>query len=323
MKGMYYPEGMMSRGGRCGDWFANPERLSSAMAEGRILEGTAQKCTDALELYLDTGDGSAAEGVIPREEALRTPEGERFKDVAVLSRVGQPVAFRIIGIEHGSGGRIRAVCSRRAAQEEAYENYVSKLLPGDIIDAKVTHLEQFGAFCDIGCVLTALMPVDAISVSRIRHPSDRFECGEFIKAVVRSNDRESGRITLSQRELLGTWEENAALFTPGQTVAGIVRSIESYGVFVELAPNLAGLCELKEGISVGQTAAVYIKSIIPEKMKIKLVMINAQKEVPGRARTGRQRLFLDTEKVRHLDYWRYSPPCCQKTVETHFYDEFE
>ena len=41
--------------------------------------------------------------------------------------------------------------------------------------------------------------------------------------------------------MLGTWAENAALFSPGQTVTGVVRSVEDYGIFVELTPNLAGL----------------------------------------------------------------------------------
>ena len=61
----------------------------------------------------------------------------------------------------------------------------------------------------------------------------------------------------------------------GVTVPGIVRSVESYGIFVELAPNLAGLAEYCDGIYPGQHASVYIKSITPEKMKIKLVIIDA------------------------------------------------
>lgn len=100
---------------------------------------------------------------------------------------------------------------------------------------RVTRLETFGAFCDIGCGLPALMPIASISVSRISHPSDRFCPGDDIFGVVSS--LENGRICLSQRELLGTWEENAALFTQGETVAGVVRSVEEYGVFVELTPT--------------------------------------------------------------------------------------
>ena len=88
---------------------------------------------------------------------------------------------------------------------------------GDIIDAKVTHLESFGAFCDIGCGNIALLPIDAISVSRISHPKDRFTVGDSIKVIIKSI-AEDGKITLSHKELLGTWEENAAMFAPGQTV---------------------------------------------------------------------------------------------------------
>ena len=106
--------------------------------------------------------------------------------------------------------------SRADAQREFISEYSDKLAIGDVIDAKVTHLEQFGCFVDIGCGVPSLIPIDAISVSRISHPSDRFSVGQFIKAVVRS--RENSRICLTHKELLGTWEENTANFKAGETV---------------------------------------------------------------------------------------------------------
>ena len=164
--------------------------------------------------------------------------------------------------------------SRRAAQQECVKEFLLQLNAGDIVDAKVTHLEHFGAFVDIGCGVVSLLSIDCISVSRITHPHDRFSVGDNIKAVIKSVDPESGRIYVTHKELLGTWEENAANFAVGQTVAGIVRSVEDYGIFVELTPNLAGLAEYKEGVSVGQTAAVYIKNMVKERMKIKLVPVS-------------------------------------------------
>lgn len=65
----------------------------------------------------------------------------------------------------------------------------------------------------------------------------------------------AGRVSLSHKELLGTWEENAALFSPGETVSATVRSVESYGIFVELTPNLAGLAEPKAGVRAGSRPA--------------------------------------------------------------------
>ena len=74
-----------------------------------------------------------------------------------------------------------------------------------------------------------------------------------IKAVIKSV--ENGRISLSHKELLGTWEENAERFCAGETVSGIIRSVENYGAFVELTPNLAGLAETKrESVQVSRRA---------------------------------------------------------------------
>ena len=106
----------------------------------------------------------------------------------------------------------------------------------------------------------------------ISHPSDRFYIGQEIRVMVKGF--ENGRVLLTHKELLGTWEENAACFTAGETVAGIIRSVEDYGIFVELAPNLAGLADVRSGIRMGQHASVYIKSIVPERMKIKLAIVD-------------------------------------------------
>ena len=92
----------------------------------------------------------------------------------------------------------------------------------------------------------SLIPIDTISVSRIAHPSDRFCPGQDIFAVVRGRDP-SGRITLSHKELLGSGE-NAEQFSPGETVQGIVRSVESYASLWSSAPTLRVWLEPKPGV---------------------------------------------------------------------------
>ena len=192
-------------------------------------------------------------------------------------------------------------------------NYTDTLVPGDIIPSRITHLENFGAFVDIGCGIMSLLSIDSLSVSRISHPSERVSVGDSVFTVVKSID-DMGRIFISQRELLGTWEENAAAFKVGETVMGIVRSIEEYGVFIELAPNLAGLAEYRSDIRVGQSVAVYIKNIIPERMKIKLVIIDSCK---NEAPFSKFSYFIPPEK-EHIDYWKYSPSGTGKVIESRF-----
>ena len=223
--------------------------------------------------------------------------------------MNKTVCFKVTDIKDTPDGPL-FILSRRKAQEECMEKFVAFLENGDIIPAKVTHLETFGAFVDIGCGIVSLIPIDAISVSRISHPCDRFFNGQDIFAVVKG--RENGRITLTHKELLGTWLENAGQFAPGETVSGVVRSVEPYGVFIELAPNLAGLAEPREGVYPGQAASVYIKAIIPEKMKVKLIIVDV---FDSSGFPGKINYFIKSGK---LDKWVYSTDSCGKDIETVF-----
>lgn len=314
----YLPEGarLASAGNR--EAMATLSSLERAMNAGTILEGIVTLCDHELNLHVDVG---GFDGYMPRDEVVYNPDGAPVKDIAIITRVGKPICFRVLGILRDSGGgRPQLLLSRRAAQMECCRDYLSTLIPGDIVPARVTHLETFGAFLDIGCGLIALLSVDCLSVSRINHPRERLLPGMSLRVVIRTVDEEHHRIFVSLREMLGTWEQNAALFEPGQTVTGIVRSVESYGVFVELAPNLAGLTELKEdnragaaGL-IGQSAAVFIKSMAAERMKIKLVLIDT---FPS-PRTPPELTYYISEETEHLSRWVYSPESCPKRVETVF-----
>jgi len=310
----YKPEGSLLHTPENRNFTSSLAGLERAMITGAVLEETALLCDSDMNLHFDLG---GITGILPREECLYCRPGESDKDIAVITRVGKPVCFRVIGIERESGVPV-AYLSRRRVQRDCLREYLSTLIAGDIIRVKITHLEPFGAFADVGCGISALIPVDSLSVSRISHPRDRLCCGNFVYAAVKSNDPQTGRLFLTQKELLGTWEENATLFTPGQTVAGTVRSIESYGIFIELMPNLAGLAELRpdaRDIEIGDTAAVFIKSIIPERMKVKLILIDTHQNI---GEIAPMRYFIDCEKTSHIDHWRYSPEMSNRVIETVF-----
>lgn len=310
MENRYLPEGRRIASGENYEGLSSYKALEHSMNSGKILEAVALRCNNDMSLEFDLG---GIRGYMPKNECALAQEGYGVKDIAVITRVGKPVCFKIISIVE-ERGRPKAILSRRLAQLECLENYLYDLMPGDIIPSKVTHLEHFGAFVDVGCGIVSLLPIDFISVSRISHPADRFEVGDDLYTVVKDVDYNGGRIYVSHKELLGSWEENASRFCVGQTVAGIVRSIEEYGIFVELAPNLAGLAEYKKGIAVGKCASVYIKSIFPERMKIKLVIVDV---CDNRIDKG-VKYFANTENKTRLAGWRYSPACCERVIETVF-----
>lgn len=318
MTDIYLPEG---------ERFSTPENqallasragLEHAMNAGQTVEAIATVCDEKMRLHVDLG---VMRGIVPPEEAVHCRAGEVRKDIAVVSRVGKPIAVQITEMTEQHGELI-ALLSRRAAQKDCLQHLLLHRRPGDLIWARVTHLEPFGAFMDIGCGLSSLLSIDCISVSRISHPRDRLSVGALIPVVIKSMDPESGRIAVSLRELLGTWEENAAGFEVGQTVTGIVRSVESYGAFIELAPNLAGLSEIRNEehaenmrALIGHAVAVFIKSINPERMKIKLVVVDT---APCRIAPKKLAFFMSPEQTTHLARWQYSPARCAKTVAVDF-----
>ena len=306
LRKIYKPEGFSIGSGTEGLYTASA--LEKAMTKGQILEAKATVCDEEMSLYVDLG---CMRGIIKKEEVAFNPDGSPVKDIAAITRVGKTVCFKVCGFEKRRGETV-ALLSRKDAQRDCLENYLMQLLPGDIVDARVTHLEPFGAFVDVGCGIVSLLSIDCISVSRIAHPRDRFYPGMLIKTAVKAIDYDLMRISVTHKELLGTWKENAEKFRIGQTVPGIVRSIEPYGIFVELSPNLAGLAEYSENVRIGGRATVYIKNIIPEKMKIKLVLIDTY-QCESELYPPEYFVFSD-----HIESWDSFPEECPKYIGTDF-----
>ena len=151
----------------------------------------------------------------------------------------------------------------------------NNLHEGQIVEGVVTNIKNYGVFVKLKNGITGLIHIEDLSVARIKTPYERVEIGQNIKVMIKYIDKESHRLTFSYKELLGTWEDNAEKFKEGIKVSGIARETEKNknGIFVELAPNLVGLAEYKDGIEYGQNVDVYIKKIIPEKHKVKLIII--------------------------------------------------
>lgn len=279
MNNTYYPEGMFPTFLEA--QYMTREQLKKAYLDGTILQGIARSATPSHNLLVSLG---AAEGFIPRNEtAIGIADGS-VRDIAILSRVGKPICFKVTSIEGLYDANPKITLSRRLAQEEALTHLLTQVSVGTILPAVVTHLDRFGAFCDIGCGNVSLLSIEHISISRITHSRDRFEEGQHIYTAILSKDQRLRRINLTHKELLGTWEENARHFSVGETVVGIVRSTKDYGVFIELTPNLSGLAEYRDDLYPGDRVSVYIKAIIPERQKVKLIVIKLlpqQQEPPA------------------------------------------
>lgn len=153
---------------------------------------------------------------------------------------------------------------------------VCKLIPinkGERVKGTVKNIQKYGAFIRTDNGIDGLLYIEDISVARIKTPAERLSIGQKIDVIVKDID-EQNRVYFSYKETLGTWEENVQDIQEKSIVQGIVRETEKNkrGIFIEIKPNLIGMAEYKEGIEYGQTVDVYVKKIVRDKKKIKLII---------------------------------------------------
>ena len=157
---------------------------------------------------------------------------------------------------------------------------VSKLIPieninkGEIVKGTVRNIQPYGAFIRTDDGVDGLLYIEDISVARIKTPAERLKVGQKIDVVIKDIDKQKNRVYFSYKEMLGTWEDNIKDIQEKTIVQGTVRETEKNrrGIFIEIKPNLIGMAEYKEGLQYGQKVDVYVKKIVKEKKKIKLII---------------------------------------------------
>ncbi len=245
--------------------------LNIAFQNDSILSGYVTKCDSNYNLYIQSDDDVV--GVIPRNEveAINNNKNGVPRPNICMSKINKFVQFKVKSVDNQN----HFILSRKEVCEEALRWIMNDLSEGKIVDGIVKSIQPYGVFVEIGGGVVGLLRIEDISVARIKNPSERFEIGQRIKVMVKYIDRNLERVILTYKELLGSWQDNAKLFQEGDIVTGIARETDKNknGIFIELRPNLVGMAEYRPDIEYGQNVIVSIKRIIPEKKKIKLVIV--------------------------------------------------
>lgn len=247
------------------------ENLKNIQETQQVLDMLIESIDENLNMIGRVGKDVKA--IIPREEASSVvgDDGmveERF----ITNKKGKvlPVCIKeIIETENG----IELVMSKRILELKVRRWMYMHLKPGVKLKGIVVGLKDYAAFVDVGGGVTGILKIQDMSDTMIANSADMFKLGQRIEVIVKKYDRDTGRIELSYKELLGTFEENVKEFKEGDIVEGTVRNRIKTGVFVELKPNVIGIAEHVNGIEPGQKVLVSIRKINLEKKKIKLIII--------------------------------------------------
>ena len=173
------------------------------------------------------------------------------------------------------------VVSRKAilakTRQKELEGILSKIKEGDIVDAQVKAILDWGAFLDLNGA-DALLHVTDLSYSRVNKPSDLLSIGQSIKVKIIKIDSETKRISCGVKQMHPDPYENLEKkYKVGKIYDGMVTKVVDYGAFVKLEEGLEGL--------VHQSSLSWTKKNIhpskilssSQKIKVKVIELDTEK----------------------------------------------
>jgi small subunit ribosomal protein S1 len=166
---------------------------------------------------------------------------------------------------------------------------------GSVIQGRVRNLTDFGAFVEVEDGVDGLVHVSDLSwTQRVKHPSEILKKGETVQAVILNIDPESRRLSLGIKQLQpDTWETFCNAHQVGDAVKGKIARKTTFGLFVELAEGLEGLCHVSEiasdpgerksmPLEIGEEREFRIIKMSPKERKVGLSLKAMQPPAPPR-----------------------------------------
>lgn len=199
------------------------------------------------------------------------------------SFIGKEVQLLIKDIQLDKDKKSKKITfSRKDITLQKEEQEFSQLKVGDVVEAVVTDILDFGLSVKIGH-LRGFVHISEISWKKLEKLTDEFKKGDIIKGQIISLEAEKKNIKLSIKALTrNPWEVTAETVGIDSVVEGKVTKLLPYGVFVEIADGVEGLIHMSdftwnkkrvnlgEFVQVGDTVKVRVLEFVPEERKLKL-----------------------------------------------------
>ncbi|MER3429054.1 MAG: 30S ribosomal protein S1 [Pyrinomonas sp.] len=215
---------------------------------------------------------------------------KRIKHPSKIVSIGDEVEVEVLDIDP-QARRIRL--GLKQTQPNPWDTLPERYSVGQRVRGRVRNLTEFGAFVEIEDGIDGLVHVSDISwTKRIKHPAEVLKKGQEVEAVITQIDTQNRRLSLSIKDTEpSAWDRFVAEHKPGDIVRGRVTRFASFGVFVEVAEGLEGLCHISElseervrrpedVVQIGQEMDFRILRIEPENKKIALSARAAKHDEP-------------------------------------------
>ena len=170
---------------------------------------------------------------------------KRINDPKEIVQLGQEVEVVILDY---NDKKERISLGIKQLRPHPWKDVAERYPEGTKVKGKIVSVTDYGAFVELESGLEGLIHVSEMSWSaHLQHPNKLFTVGQEIEAVVLKVEAENERISLGTKQLeTDPWESIESELLPGAKVTGEVRSIATFGAFVEIKEGVDGLIHVSD-----------------------------------------------------------------------------
>jgi small subunit ribosomal protein S1 len=255
------------------EFSAERSALMDNLQEGAVVKGSVKNLTD-YGAFVDLG---GIDGLLH----ITDMAWKRVKHPSEVVKVGDEIEVRILKFDRE---RSRVSLGLKQLGADPWENIARRYPPNTRVFGKVTNIADYGAFVEIEDGVEGLVHVSEMDwTNKNVNPAKVVHTGQEVEVMVLDVDEERRRISLGLKQCQANpWKEFAENHNRGDRVAGQIKSITDFGIFIGLPGNIDGLVHLSDiswdvpgeeavrNYQKGQQVEAMVLSIDPERERISL-----------------------------------------------------
>ena len=216
---------------------AEREALLENLQEGQVVKGIIKNLTD-YGAFVDLG---GIDGLLH----ITDMAWKRIKHPSEIVEVGQEVTVKVLKFDRE---RNRVSLGLKQLGEDPWLALMGRYPEGTRVKARITNLTDYGCFAEIEEGVEGLVHVSEMDwTNKNIHPSKVVQIGDEVEVMVLDIDEERRRISLGIKQCKpNPWEEFAKNHEKGEKVAGNIKSITDFGIFIGLEGGIDGLVHLSD-----------------------------------------------------------------------------
>ncbi|MDR3555470.1 MAG: 30S ribosomal protein S1 [Syntrophobacteraceae bacterium] len=239
----------------------------STLEDNKVVEGIVKNITD-YGVFVDLG---GIDGLLH----ITDMSWGRVGHPSEMFQIGDKINVKVLSFDRESE---RVSLGLKQLINDPWTKAEGRYPVGAKVQGKVVSLTDYGAFIEIEEGVEGLIHVSEMSwTKKVRHPSKFLSVGDEVEAVVLSINPESKRISLGMKQLESNpWDVIAQKYPVGTTIAGKIKNITDFGIFIGIDEGIDGLVHISD---ISWTKRVkHPSEIFRKNQEVQAIVLNIDKE---------------------------------------------